>query len=139
MIESHLSKYRSLVPSLALIDHILDSRGAVPREVGLGSIDKAIRMANYLESHANRVYDAVINNDIDAAKLLADKILAGQVPTEFTARDVYQHHWSGLPDAEIVKAAASVLEEFDWLGSRQEATTGRTKLIYTVNPNVFPT
>jgi len=57
---SHLSKYRKLIPSLALINHLC--------EQGYGAVDKksllrAIAYAEYLESHARRVYSFAIRPD----------------------------------------------------------------------------
>ena len=52
-IESHLAKYRSLIPSIALISHLVDGdRGPVP----LDPLERAIRWGTYLESHARRIY-----------------------------------------------------------------------------------
>ena len=52
-LESHLAKYRKLVPTLALLNHLADG--------GIGAISgsataKAIRFSGYLETHAQRAY-----------------------------------------------------------------------------------
>ena len=50
MIESHLAKYRKLVPGLALITHLVDGgRG----EVSKTAIEKALKWVAYLETHAD--------------------------------------------------------------------------------------
>lgn len=57
-ITSHLAKYPKLVPALALLFHICDvftgkaARGAVD----LRSLQRALIWADYLESHARRIY-----------------------------------------------------------------------------------
>src|SRR5262249_29276985 len=66
-IESHLAKYRSLVPTLALLLHLADGgQGSVPAE----ATKKAIGWAVYLESHARRVYGIVVDPAGLAAKEL---------------------------------------------------------------------
>lgn len=55
-IEAHLAKFRSLVPSLALLIHL--AAGHVG-PVGVDPLEKALRWAEYLESHARRVYGSV--------------------------------------------------------------------------------
>lgn len=131
-IESHLAKYRSLIPSLALILHLLDG--------GVGSVsaialDKAIAWGKYLESHARRLYAGVINAPAVAARLLAEKIRAGEVPDLFAARDVYQHHWSGL-DRSSTESAIDILLSLHWLDERVEPTPGRSRTRYAVNPKI---
>ncbi|MGM0653578.1 MAG: DUF3987 domain-containing protein, partial [Bacillota bacterium] len=56
MIE-HLTKYRSLMPSLALIDHIAtiaDKGNEGP--ITINSARRAAGWCDYLESHARRIY-----------------------------------------------------------------------------------
>ena len=54
-LESHLAKYRKLVPALALIGHFSD-RGAGP--IGETAVLRAVALSEYLESHARRAYGA---------------------------------------------------------------------------------
>jgi len=54
-IESHLAKYRKLVPALALICHLADGQTG---PVSLDAVKKAIAWAAYLETHALRCYGA---------------------------------------------------------------------------------
>jgi putative DNA primase/helicase len=135
MFEAHLAKYRSLIPSLALIFHLVECEEAGPL-VHLESLERAIGFAEYLETHAQRAYASSIHADIDAARLLAKQIQRGNVPDQFALRDIYRHGWSGLSDPEIVRAAAAVLEDFDWLFARNESTGGRNRLVYTINTKI---
>ena len=51
-LETHFAKYRKLIPSLALINHLADGgSGPVTEE----AILRALALAEYLESHARRV------------------------------------------------------------------------------------
>jgi hypothetical protein len=55
-LEAVLAKYRSLVPSLALLIHLADGGGG---PVTLSSLDRAVGWARYLYCHARRIYGAV--------------------------------------------------------------------------------
>src|SRR5262245_7616938 len=70
IINEHLGKYRSLMPSLALLFHLIDLASGVstsPR-ISLTSTRKAAAFCDYLESHARGIYGQVMDIDIEAAK-----------------------------------------------------------------------
>jgi putative DNA primase/helicase len=135
IIIAHLAKYRSLMPALALIFHLADpSDGAV-------SVDAAVRAADwcgYLESHARRIYEAVINRVGAAAVALSNKVRDGKLPNPFAARDVDRAQWSGLTNPDDVRSAIDVLVESGWL--RREAINldgpGRQGEQLWINPKV---
>ncbi len=131
MMEAHLAKYRSLVPSLALVLHLTEASSG---PVEILALERAIGWAEYLESHARRIYAPAISPDMDAARLLVVRIMAGTVGTKFTLRDIYNNGWSGLATRDDVSAAVSVLIDYDWIREVQEPTTGRTRTAYQVNP-----
>jgi Protein of unknown function (DUF3987) len=60
VIIAHLAKYRSLIPSLALLCHLADG---CTGPVGSGSLARAIAWGSYLETHARRVYAAAVTPD----------------------------------------------------------------------------
>jgi hypothetical protein len=136
----HLEKYRSLLPSLALIFHLIevaDKSSTGP--VTLKSATRAAQWSDYLESHARRIYGLVGDIGTQAASRLARKIEAGALPDGFTARDVYRKQWSLLDDREIVQNGLNELVETGWI--RPEAVhrgqTGRPSLpMYRINPNI---
>ena len=78
---SHLSKYRSLMPALALLFELAD-RAAAGVEitngpdllVSLEHAKQAAAFCDYLESHACRIYSCVTTPQMRAAQELADKI-----------------------------------------------------------------
>lgn len=137
---SHLSKYRSLMPSLAVLFHL--ASGANGDVVALGHARQAAAFAEYLESHAQRVYASIVTREAKAAEDLASRIRTGKVPIEagsFSVRDVYRRCWSGLNTREAVEAAARELCGVGWLREApREATTGRPSDRYEVNPRVTP-
>ena len=131
-VESHLAKYRSLVPSLALIFHLLDD-GVGP--IAEPAVARAVAWAAYLEAHARRLYAGVTEAPALAARLLAKRITGGSVPAEFAARDVYRNGWAGL-DRERTESAIDVLLSLGWLAERVEPTAGRSRTRYAVNPRL---
>jgi putative DNA primase/helicase len=133
-VESHLAKYRSLVPSLALICHLVDvGRGPV----GIVAFERALAWAEYLESHARRVYDAVIRGDLCAARALGEHILKGDLVSPFAVRDVYRPGWAGLSSREAANAAIAVLVDLDWLRADEVSTGpagGQPGVRFHINP-----
>lgn len=133
MMEAHLSKYRKLVPALALVLHLSETIQGPVTDLALV---RAIAWAEFLEPHARRIYAPAISHELDSARALARRIEAGDVSRRFSKRDVYDKGWSGLATQEDVAAAVAVLMDRDWLREEQEATTGRTRTVYVVNPAV---
>jgi putative DNA primase/helicase len=130
-LESHLAKYRSLMPSLALLIHLADGgQGAVRQEAAR----KAIEWCAYLESHARRVYSVATNAAPIAAKALAAKIRKGELKDGFTMRDVYRKHWVGLSQKQAVEQAVDLLIELHWLREWVEETGGKQKVHFAINP-----
>ena len=140
VVISHLAKYRSLMPSLALIIHLLEAvdcgtRGPVP----LAAAQRAAAWCTYLEGHARRLYASVTDPVRVAAALLARKLTLGRLATPFTARDVYRHAWTGLTEPRVVHRALELLAALCWI--RSEPTLpiedgGRPSVRFHVNPMV---
>jgi putative DNA primase/helicase len=87
--ESHLSKYRSLMPSLALIFHLTEFVSFVSAPaVSLESATRAAAWCEFLEAHARKIYAAEMNADVSAAHALADKIKSGAVEDGGNVRDL---------------------------------------------------
>lgn len=87
LMEEHLSKFRGLIPSLALLIHLADGRSG---PVGMEPLQKAIRWGEYLESHAYRIYSTATEADVAAAQELARRIVRGDLKDGFALRDVYR-------------------------------------------------
>jgi hypothetical protein len=140
---SHLSKYRSLMPSLALLFHLAETAGSGNAgTVSLASAKRAAAWCEYLESHARRVYSCIVTPQLRAARELADKIKRRKVGADgsFSCRDVYLNGWSGLASPEAVKQAAVVLQDARWIGElpgESGPSGGRPSNRYEVNPRVW--
>ena len=134
-VESHLAKYRSLVPSLALLIHLADEPDGGP--VTVAALKRAVGWSQYLETHARRIYGALERHATNSARTLAGKILDGSLTDGFSLRDVYRPGWSGLSDRNEASAAVEVLLDHDWLQSESLPTCGRNKTVFWINPRVF--
>ena len=134
-VESHLAKYRKLVPALALICHLADGRTG---PVCLGAVEKAIAWAAYLETHALRCYGAAIQAEVATARSILARIKKGDLPADrFSSRDVWRPNWSGLADRSQVNQALEYLVSMDWLLPETIPTQGRDATIYRLNPNAI--
>jgi len=70
-IEAVLAKYRSLVPSLALLIHLADGGGG---PVPVRALDRAVGWSRYLRRHARRIYGAVPTPESEREDELLDWI-----------------------------------------------------------------
>ena len=126
-IVSHLSKYRKLIPSLALINHLCDSRHGAVSEAALL---RAIAFSEYLESHAQRIYSYATRPDIDAAKTLLKRLASGKLSSPFKARELSQKGWAGLESPSKAQSAIEVLLEYRHLIAEEVVTGGRPTTRY---------
>jgi hypothetical protein len=133
-LEGHLAKYRKLVPSLALMNHLADGcTGPVSHRALL----KALAAAHYFESHARRVYGSASESELAAAKAILRRIRNHDFKDGFTARDVHQRDWAHLTEREHVAAGLSLLVDLDYLATSTPSTGvqgGRPKVTYRINP-----
>ena len=132
--QSHLAKYESLMPSLALILHLADGdTGPVSAQAAA----KAADWCEYLESHARRVYAACMHGGIHSAHRLVKKIEAGKITHGMKVRDVYHKQWAEL-DRSATAEALGVLEDYNWLRVEevQPDSGGRPSRIVQLHPDL---
>lgn len=127
-IVSHLSKYRKLVPALALINHLCENSN---RSVTESALLRALAYSEYLESHARRVYSHGTQPAIDAVKVILSKLKKGKLSDSFTLRDVYKNHWAGIDSPNKAQAAIDVLLDYNHLTKNEIMTNGRPTVLYT--------
>jgi len=115
MVE-HFGKYRSLMPSLALIFHSIDIADGKPAgAVSENSALLAVKWCTYLEAHARRIYAMGENPEHEAAVRLSEKIRSNKLSNPFTIKMIYDKGWHGLKDKLEVQAACDVLIDENWL------------------------
>lgn len=137
-MESHLSKYRKLIPALALVFAQIDTPYS-NQEVGVTELARALDWCEYLRSHAERIYQSATIPETTGARAILKKIKNKALVDGFTPREIAQKNWTGLNDVEAVRKALSLLVDYDYLRVERLAPTsvgGRTSEKYFINPNM---
>ena len=149
---SHLSKYRKLMPALALLFELADRAATGFQDLDSGTdcsylcvslehTRQAAAWCDYLQAHAHRIYSCVTTPQMRAAQVLAEKIKKQKLGTSsFTCREVYLKGWSGLDNPELVRMAVQVLRDAGWvrdLPGESGPTGGRPSDRYEMNPKVW--
>ena len=133
-MESHMTKFRSLIPSLALLIHLAEFyTGPVNHD----ALERAIGWGDYLLSHARRIYASAQMAGNRSEDLLANKIQHGHLEDGFTVRDVYTRHWTDLDDRLQIEQDLQQLTEYGWVRPEKPATGGRPTIKYRINPKLF--
>ena len=135
-LESHLAKYRKLVPAVALVCALAEGEDSVSE----ASMLMSLAWAEYLESHARRVYGAGTGPDVDGAKALLGKIRARALGDGFKASDIYLKGWSGLSSVQATRDALRILCDLGYLlsvATKPGPAGGRPSESYRINPAVF--
>jgi putative DNA primase/helicase len=132
--ESHLSKYRKLVPSLALLIHLADNYSG---SIGKAPLLKALAWSEYLETHAKRAYASVAQAEAESARALLQRIKKGEVTNPFIVRELYRKGWTHLTKSDQVREAVKLLCNHDYLREESSDTDGRPKTEIWINPKVL--
>jgi len=137
-LEAHLAKYRSLMPSLALLFHLMDfvDGTAEGRAVGKEAALRAAAWREYLRTHAERLYSSAQNPAMEAARALLEHIRKGEVKDGSPVREIYRKQWAKLSSPETVYKAAEVLEGFGWLRVEENKTGGRSTKKVHLHPTL---
>jgi hypothetical protein len=133
-LESHILKMPKTVATLALLFELIDGGRS---EVNEPATRRALGWADYLRSHANRLYSSGETLAEDGARLIIER--RGQLPEVFTARNVHQKGWAGLGDRETVTAAIEMLIATNHCREAQGklmAAGGRPTTSYCWNPAI---
>jgi putative DNA primase/helicase len=147
---AHLGKFRSLMPSLALLFELADWAACLGGgdSVSLDHARQAADACDCLESHARRVHSCIVSPQLRAARELAERIQSMQVGKldersgllVLSARDIYLKQWSGLDTPERVFGALEILEDAGWVRPERKGSGpsgGRPGTRYLVNPRLF--
>ncbi|WP_196074402.1 MULTISPECIES: YfjI family protein [Acinetobacter] len=147
IIQEHLSKFGKLMPSLALIFHLVDSVQLGERigGISLNCVEMAIKWCDYLESHARRIYGMVLHSSTFKAHALALKLKSLKESDSwridgFSSREAYRKSWKGLTEINAINEALDVLVDYEWLNEFEiESTTrgGRPSKRYLINPKIY--
>lgn len=142
-LESHFSKYKSLMPTLALVFHLIEVAAGTSEgfegsaQVSLRCAEMAAAWCSFLMAHAKRIYGLGISANAIHARTLAKHLQAADLENGFTARDIYLlKGWSGLSSTKATEQALDLLENLGWVDSVQLNTGGRPKTVYCINPKI---
>ncbi len=130
---SHFAKYRSLIPGLALLFHLLDGHSGA---VCLNCTTSALQFSLYLKSHARRIYGSVHGQDYAPARALAEKLLIGSLNNGFTQRALLHKGWANLSTPGQVQIAVDALVEYGWLFEHLSENVGRKTTLYYINKKI---
>lgn len=127
----HVAKYRGLVPRLSLVFRMIDG-GDDP--IKSTHINMAIAWARLLETHAQRLYGAVIRQDVADAERIVKAVIEDRLGRSFTQRDVHVKVFGGKGEAGNVTKALAVVEGCSIVRRVGLKTGGRGSVLFTVNP-----
>lgn len=140
VMTAHLAKYRSLMPSLALIFHLIEvvdqEAAELPHGVSERAALRATAWCEYLESHARRIYASAANPAMERAAALLSHIRKGEVTHGAPVRDIYRKQWAKLSTPDDVSDALGTLKAFGWLRIREERTGGRPTQRLSLHPDL---
>ncbi|KTD01972.1 YfjI family protein [Legionella feeleii] len=131
VLESHMLKMPQTIAGLALLFEIIDGGREA---VGIEATKRALKWAEYLLSHAKRLYSIANNNSLDAAKIILKR--KKQLPNTFSTRDIQRKGWSGLDSSEIVHEALTWLIDYGYCYIENidyTDTNGRPKTVFHWN------
>jgi Protein of unknown function (DUF3987)/Bifunctional DNA primase/polymerase, N-terminal len=139
---AHMSKYRSLMPSLALLFHLIDVVDGITASEGISleAAQRSIEWCSFFEAHARRVYGLALSSKVSLARRVLQHVLNGDLLPEFTSRDIYRNQWAGLVKPAEVTEALRVLEDFGWLRPFTTSSGeqgGRKGVRYVIHPAVL--
>jgi hypothetical protein len=106
VVESHMLKMPKTVVALAVLFELIDGGRFEVNEL---AVRTAIGWAEYLLSHATRLYSAGDTMGADGARLITER--RNQLPVPFTPRDIQRKGWASLGDRDIIISAIDVLIE----------------------------
>jgi len=132
--EAHLAKYRSLMPKLALVFHLVD--GPVHGGVSEDAAQLAVAWCRFLEAHARKVYAAEISSSATAAHRLAEKVEEGAIRDGDTVRAVGSKDWSGLSSVDRVRSGLDILAAAGWVRIERRETGGRPSDVIRLHPDL---
>lgn len=127
-LESHMLKMPQTIAGLALLFEIIDGGRTA---VGIEATARALEWADYLLSHAKRLYSLAINHSLDGAKLILER--KSKLPTPLAARDIHRKGWSGLNGIKTVNEALNWLIDYGHIEAKTLCATdtnGRPKIVY---------
>ncbi|MDF3124673.1 DUF3987 domain-containing protein [Rheinheimera sp. 1928-s] len=139
---SHLSKYRSMVPSIALViaafrqyeENDFEVKRLKP--ITLADMKMAIRWAKYLERHVKKLWQSA-DERLENAKLILSRM--DELDDSFSSRDLQQKCWKGLrKNLDKINEALTCLQEHHYLSQIEVLSSkgGRPAIRWVKHPDI---
>lgn len=128
VLESHLLKMPQTIAGLALLFEVVNG-GRL--DVGVECTAMALEWADYLKSHAKRLYSLGLNLGIEGAHLLLKR--KKKLIAPFTAREIYRKGWKGINSVQDATEAIQCLIDHRYLEVKTSDTQdagGRPTVVY---------
>lgn len=139
-VEAHLAKYRSLMPSLALLFHLIECvspQGESQRgPVSLTAAKYAAAWCDFLELHMHRIYGGAAEDEKMKRAIALKDHLASWGEDSLRVPSIVQKGWKGLDATNAVNDALVVLEEHGWVKVVEVATGGRPSRLVRLHPQI---
>lgn len=129
--KAYLSKYRSLMPSLALLFQAIENDQS--NAVSLACAKQAIHWCFILESHANKILGLSMTQEATAEHFL-EKMKEGEIYNGQKLREINRKKWKGLSSTHKVNQAIKVLQEHGYLKKHKEVSYGKASETIFINP-----
>ena len=136
MLVAHRWKYKKLVPTLALVNHLAaDGICGISKEALL----QALKFVNCLDSHAQRIYSCLVVYAIgESAREIIKKIKDGELADGFKQAIFQRTNWHKLTKKDPVREALDLLVDLGWLAtSNTTIGCGRPSKIYFIHPKTY--
>lgn len=138
---SYIEKQRGLLGRLSMILHGMEHGESMGNtEIALATLERAITLVSYFESHARKLYGAIDAHPARSGALKIAKWIRDRKRAAFTPRDIRQNGWAEFKkerDEAAILASLQYLEAFGWLRideKRPGKQGGRPTMLATVNP-----
>jgi putative DNA primase/helicase len=134
--QSHLSKYRSLLPKISLLLCAMDSmiEEKAFQDISLETTEKALKIVEHLKLHAEKIYNIHQYQLHPGVPILAHKIRQGFVKDGDSYRNLYRKQWAHLKDFKSVDLAAAILEDKNWIRTETLYNNKRVSKVIRLNP-----
>jgi hypothetical protein len=92
----------------------------------------------FYQQHSKRIYGVVHNYELASAYELLERIKKGQLQDGFNPRDdVQRKEWEGLRTSGEIEAALELLAKHNFVRMIEEKTTGRSKRVVQIHPQLI--
>jgi phage/plasmid primase-like uncharacterized protein len=129
ILESYILKMPQTIAGLALLFELIN-KGR--ERVEATATNMALMWADYLLSHAQKLYSNVINQSLKGAHLLLER--KTKLHNPFTIREIQRKGWASLDNNEMINEALNWLLDYGYLTTKETPSVngfgGRPTIYY---------